>query len=369
MPVDKIDIQFFEKTDSLAPSSHEMTRGQLYESSKTWVCKKISTSISARYELLGQEFYRLIIPHQPETRIARDFFDDQYYILSEEIEGFSPLPLHQKAHFKNGYYSGLGQVLVVSIFLHEIDLNPGNLGINRQGKVLKIDGDWSFAFVLHPELFLDKPVHITYELIDHLPFLNGYFAYNWLDIISVGRVYPASNIVDTSLSDATDFKAEVNEAILKILCVPTWYLQQFIDRYVHRPTTALNDTLRSRQLDLKLSAMQRESFVRYLLSPLAREILTDFRYQLKQFTAHIRFPIMSASSYEIFDRDLDAQFDDLVALGRTKRDLSPTTVVAMDGMVSSPVNVNGFFYAAKSTVTPLKRNKTSGNLASMSASI
>ena len=73
MPIHEIDIQLSQEIDMdcLASGSHAMSKGKLMHSNKIWFCKAASNALRARYEVLAQEFYRLIISGQPETRIAK----------------------------------------------------------------------------------------------------------------------------------------------------------------------------------------------------------------------------------------------------------------------------------------------------------
>ncbi len=74
-------MAYFKKIGDMRPDSgtHTVVRGKLAYLDKTWVCKRVSSEIIARGEVLAQEFNRLIIPGQPETRLAKD--DDEHYFV------------------------------------------------------------------------------------------------------------------------------------------------------------------------------------------------------------------------------------------------------------------------------------------------
>ncbi len=122
-----------------------------------------------------------------------------------------------------GVYTGLGHILVASIFSHEIDLNTGNLLINRQNKIVKFDGDWSLAALMHPDVLRGKPANITSNLLSQLPYLPNYFAYNWLDIRRFGESHPSTLFTDDLLL-APHYRAEINQTILRILLLPESYI-------------------------------------------------------------------------------------------------------------------------------------------------
>ena len=102
-----------------ALAHHSVFRANLY--GKSWIVKPVENSpyslLEVERELLCQNFFRLIIPHQPDTRLClrKTYFKPEYYILSEEVQGFRPLPAQERASPVYGDYSGLGQALVVAL--------------------------------------------------------------------------------------------------------------------------------------------------------------------------------------------------------------------------------------------------------------
>jgi hypothetical protein len=203
--------------------SHDIIRGKLKGSDKVWIRKEISDPADARLELLAQEFFRLIIPHQPETRIAKDPTTGVFYILSEEVRGYKALPVNQGESFSDGTFTGLGQVLTTSMFLEETDLKNGNLGLNNKNQVIKIDGDCCFWQLYFPE----KLFTLNQEAIASLPYPKGYFVYNWLGFFSLGEKQKNSDIVKPELGQSAQFGAEVNQALLKIYLLPTEYISTY----------------------------------------------------------------------------------------------------------------------------------------------
>ena len=197
-----------------AQKTHTVSRGGLEGSTKQWINKEMREPAVARREFLAQEFFRVIIPHQPETRLLMNGATGTHHILSEEVKGYQDLPLNQAEKFENGTFTGLGQVLVVSLFLQEIDLKNGNLGLDHQNQVIKIGGDWCFAQFRESEI---KQYGITADTIKSLPYPKGFHTFNWLDYTFAGAKYASSDIVSPGLVNNPQFRAEVNQAMLKFV--------------------------------------------------------------------------------------------------------------------------------------------------------
>lgn len=98
MPFNEIDMQLFTPVAMLKPEScsHTISKGTLTFSNKAWFCKEVADPLLARYEVLSQEFYRLINPKQPQTFLGKDHSTHTYYILSEEVAGFKFIPTNKK---------------------------------------------------------------------------------------------------------------------------------------------------------------------------------------------------------------------------------------------------------------------------------
>lgn len=110
MPLKDIRTEFTPAVSahvsSSAAFSHNISRGTLNGSNKTWIKKEIRKPNLAKSEILAQEFFRLIIPHQVETRLFENTALGTHYILSEEVPGYKKLPRNEGANFSNGVYTG-----------------------------------------------------------------------------------------------------------------------------------------------------------------------------------------------------------------------------------------------------------------------
>ncbi|MCL9685450.1 hypothetical protein LOX96_15210, partial [Legionella sp. HCPI-6] len=294
--------------------SHTISKGMLPDSSKIWFNKQMGSESDARLEVLAQEFFRLLVPGQPETRLAWDPVLKTYHVLSEDVPGFRNLPEDQQQEFTKGTYYGLGQVSLIAAFLHEIDFKNGNVGINNHNQVVKLDGDWCFACLREPSEYGAKLSKITPELLASLPYPKGIYAYNWLDIRMTNINYPTSRLVDASLANAPHFRNEVNQAILKILLLPDSYLKNFVDAYMPNSTTAdqFIDYLQKRRDELKIAAKQDKSFQTYLTSQAAQEDVRNHLIHMKGFVANGSQPIIKPSPFSTLDMDYKSLIDELI---------------------------------------------------------
>ena len=197
--------------------SHKIMRGKLKGSNLEWSTEKKCRGYlaKAKAELLAQEFFRLIIPHQPKTLLMINSVTGVHYILSQEVEGYSELPENQAENFANGDFHRFRSILLTSMFLEETDLKNGNFGLNDKNQVIKIDGDNCFG-----QFFVPKKYFMTPEGIANLPYPKDFYAYHWLDIVNFKAKQPASSIISPDLGKSAQFRAEVNQAMLIICLLP-----------------------------------------------------------------------------------------------------------------------------------------------------
>lgn len=276
--------------------SHKVKRGRLRGSSKTWICKEMRSPLEAHIEVLAQEFFRLIIPHQNQTRHLHDPALKTHFILSEEVSGYRELPENQPDNFSNGTFQGLGQILFLSMFLQEIDFKNGNIGLDNQNRVIKIDGDWCFAEERCKEIEIEKrkafgkaltepcKFDITADNIASLPLPKGFYSYNWLDLVLQGTKHPKSNIINPfTLMHSEQFRAEVNQAILKICLLPNAFTALFVDNYIEAGGQKYIDLLKRRRSALIAAAYQLPSFATYLHSAQAEQDMQQLQNHLATF--------------------------------------------------------------------------------------
>jgi hypothetical protein len=271
-------------------TAHPIDQGSFPGSSKIWFRKQMENEKIARLEVLAQEFFRLLIPGQPETRLAWNEDNNIFYVLSESIPRVRSLPKNQAQKFTRGDYKGLGLIVVIAIFLQEIDLRNSNLCL-KDNKIVKIDGDWCFAALRDPASWAAKPREITPELIDALPYPIGISTYHWIGLVRKGLAQIDSEYINPDeLSNTPYFRAEINQAILKILLTPKEYLQPFIEMFVPEEVELFLNFMLERQQQLKKSALQNESFQEYLQTKQALVDAKQLLQQIKEFVVHCEKP-------------------------------------------------------------------------------
>lgn len=321
----------YVESDALA--SHTVLRGTLAGSSKSWINKEMTDPQIARIELLAQEFFRLIIPHQVETRLLVNEVWGTHHIISEEIAGYRLLPLNEAARFSDGTYTGLGQAVLVSMFLQEIDLKNGNIGLDNQGRVIKIDGDWCLAGRLGGK-YAAKNYGLTPNTIARLPYPTDFYTFNWLDLVVQSQAVAQSAIVNHDLSNAPQFRAEVNQAMLKIVLLPDSFIEGFVDSYMPAGGEAFVRLIRERRDELLNSAAQNESFIEYLSTDQAANDTKALILHMNAFQANGAQPIVAPLTQGATVAGVQARLD------RSDVFMQLAINVLLDKLLSHKVNSN-----------------------------
>ena len=326
MSATEIDIRYFNVIPEkvVGKFSHKVDKGTLTFSTKTWFRKESNSPSDARLECLALEFFRLIIPTQPQTYIAKHPSLTTYYTLSEEIPGYRELPFDEQINFNAGHYFGLGQIVLGAIFLQEIDFNTSNVGLNIHNQVVKIDGDWCFANIQEPGHYKNKTMEITPLLIESLPYPRNYYSYNWLDIKKKGVMHASHKIVDpVTLASQPHFRLEINQAMLKILLLPGCYLQKLVDAIM--PVSVEADIylkfLCERRDHLKIHALQNASFQAYLLSPATKEDTKQHLIHMKRFMINGLHNVVDAADHDELEHEYHSLHSELLALATASVDI------------------------------------------------
>ena len=209
----------------------------------SWIVKKHASIFDSKKYQMAQDFYRLAIESHPKTRIIQEEGDT--YILSERIDNFVELPRDSKNLFSNGVITGLGEVLLLGLFLCDMNLNERYIGLNRKREVIKLHGRNCFDAKGH---------HINLLDIETLPFLESLKADQWLD-------------VHEGLSNAPQFRLEVNRTILTLCLLTEEFIFCFFKAYapdILRTDPAILFVIQ-RQKELISAALRNRSFRDYLL--------------------------------------------------------------------------------------------------------
>lgn len=269
-------VQDFQRSASYR---HEVIKGHLNGSKTCWIRKEIKNPLIARIELLAQEFFRLLIPYQPRTLLAKNFNNGVYYILSEEVEQYRRLPKGYAECFENGTYLGLAKALVISVFLQEIDLKNGNIGLDKWNRVIKIDGDWCFGSITYRM----GSYPLTSGVITSLPYPKLFYVFNWIDWVSEGAYATQSHVVNLSLNRSFKFRKEINQSLLQIALLPDLFIERFVDCYLLAGGQRFIDLIRSRRDELTKSALEIPSFFDYLMTADAQKDAQLIFNQMKTF--------------------------------------------------------------------------------------
>jgi hypothetical protein len=258
----------------------------------------LSRSNEAILETLAQEFYRLILPQQPKTRrtISKTKTGTfEYHVLSKEIskldEKFFLFPNKTKLILDNSL-TGLAATQVLALLLNEVDFKAGNVGVDEDGQVIKIDGGLSFI-KLNPRfkyLYEGKNLDITQADLEALPNLANYEACNWLHHIQWNldekcAIKTEPTKLDKKINQNSHFKNELYQTILRIISLPDELILFFTQSYIANPDdiTKFSNFVIARKQQLSLAAEQMPAFNEYRQSNQAQVEIIDFIKYLRTF--------------------------------------------------------------------------------------
>lgn len=331
---EKEEVLYSHQVDKVKKAPRDDSNADIFEKYQwLWYMKKVDDPIIAETEVLAQEFFRLLIPWQPKTRLITG--EEGTFVISKHVEGFRPLlvkdtakspqekekapeskevvkenPLEIRSKFESGQYRGLGEIQVASLHLNEVDLKYGNVGLDKYNRVVKIDGDWCFAKSRYGDRY---KYNIAVNAIDYLPFVTpDYQAYNWLDLILKGirkNIYIKPATVNHELSHNPYYRSDVNFGSLKEFILPESYIKTFVGRIIKDPQRAAlrYDEIISRREALKNSALNSASFREYVQSELAQEQLNEYQTYLMEFQTTGKAKIYDATHND----QIQAAWDEL----------------------------------------------------------
>ncbi|MGC1854227.1 MAG: hypothetical protein WA659_02485 [Candidatus Aquirickettsiella sp.] len=293
-----------------------------------WYAKFLGKNRSeAILETLAQEFYRLLLFQQPKTRraISNTKNEVEYHVLSKEISKFNEqfflFPENSKLILDSSI-TGLAATQILALWLNEVDFKAGNVGINEDGQVIKIDGGLSFI-KLNPkfkDLYEGKNLNITQADLEALPNLVNYEACNWLwqiqwDLDKRCAIKKEPTELDKKINQSSYFKNELYQTILRIISLPNELLQFFTQAYItnHNDVTKFSNFIIDRKQQLALAAKQIPAFNEYCQSDQARKEILDFLNYLKTFKTMGKFFLFDEFS-EKYKINLDSLLTILEAI-------------------------------------------------------
>lgn len=278
--------------------SHKVYVLKKKKNQNNWYLKHLGENLTEAFiETIAQEFFRLILPYHPKTRIAIKEGTKNYYVLSKEILNFDAnffLAPENNKRIIDKDVTGLAAAQVLALLLNEIDFKPCNVGVADK-KVIKIDGGLCFARLNSNlnALFKGKNMDITQTDIEALPALIHYEPSNWLNLIKwnpkekqAQKNLPTAE--DRTINKMPNFKHELYKTILRVILLSDNLIRFFTQSYTpdgisHDYTNRISNTLIARKHQLAQAAYQIPAFNDYRLSHSADEETLAYLEQLKKF--------------------------------------------------------------------------------------
>lgn len=291
--------------------SHDMSIGTLSSiSDSRWYAKKMKDPQQATINLLASELYRLVCQHRQPKALITKTDENEWFYLSEDLgTSYRSAELFPSLNDK----LGLADVLLVALWLNEVDLKCDNLLIDyKTFYVAKIDPECSFY-----SLFSSEYRHeITPRMLECLPKPHCYPTYNWLRYLFQNnfqtKEFRGSGILPSG------FIKDKHATLLKLSLLPNVFIEALCKSVLFKSQQdAFCSFLIKRASDIKKSAMFDAAFLSYASSEEARSEARHFLDVLLTFEVQ---RVRIASTYESQIRDEYRQNQDLLA-----RASSPST--------------------------------------------
>ena len=267
-----------------------------------WLCKSFaSSSLSSQHatiEVISQELRRLL-DYGPKTRFSFHIADGKrsWAVLSKFVPGFISyqgyeINFYQQIFrgYNSGIISGLGSMLVLSLWLGEIDLKLANFGyfnIKNKKVVVHVDGDCSFASLQKFESH--KYNHdFNFEDINALPALKNYHPHNWLNSVrefNQVSIQGSERISLEKIRENNAFKTEVLKMVLFITLLPDRLIDRFVEHYrpSSRELSIIKTQLKQRRDIFYKDLDKIEGFSEFVLTGEAKMAKLDFQTKVNAF--------------------------------------------------------------------------------------
>ncbi len=282
-PLDWSKFQLSELLTANSEHAHDVFRGSLDVQSsspwygKKWYAKAMHNHQVACFNLLASEIYRLICSSfQPHSLIAKTD-DNEWFYLSEDLgEDYCS---SERLNLRNREL-GLASVLLVALWLHEVDLKCDNLLIHRETlAVAKIDPEFSFY-----SLFKTQHQHeITARMVRFLPVPHGYPVHNWLRYVVNNTEFKLRHL--SPLGDVPDvFISDKYRALLKMVLLPNIFIELLCKNILFKvQQDHFYEFLIKRISEIKRVAMSDSDFLAYASTKEAAQQADDFIQKLLSF--------------------------------------------------------------------------------------
>ncbi len=243
---------------------------------------------NADFEVRGQEFFRLMYPAQPKTRLIKHH--QELVVASKEVPGCRSFSAWGKAQLfddiKSGAVSGFGKIILLSLITQEADLKEANLMINNNRELIKLDGGCCFWNQQRPNH--SSRQYFSVKDYRELPFIQDFQPFNWLDLIEYNaKTEIVKRNKPTWLQDEMKqwgtIRSEIHEISLGFLIMPDEFLIDFDKAYPGCNGDIVAKRLIESRKTLKQAAMDDPEFIRYLLSEKATKDVERYIAQFEAF--------------------------------------------------------------------------------------
>lgn len=143
-------VKLFQSTGNTFAGNVAIVNKKNKGSESSWYAKSksIKKMNQAQLEVFSGELLRFLLgDQQPKSRYLVD--EDKIFVLSKSVNGFTNFNSQDALNkLEENHFKGLLPTLFVCMFMEEADLKADNMGIDENGRVVKIDNDAAFASIL-----------------------------------------------------------------------------------------------------------------------------------------------------------------------------------------------------------------------------
>lgn len=263
-------------------------------------------------EVSVQELIRSMHLENPKGKVGVDTAG--FFALSHEVEGFIPLrELLENQGEENvirrineNEYKDFGRIVVYAICTKEFDLHTRNIGINKNNRFVKIDGDWALARLrlkVDGDRLLSGKFNITTDVIASLPLLPlpqvvitgqhmnnafDYMVFNHFDQFKEGKLIQKDQQTFINKISSPAVRKDINIALLYFILYPTACLKKIAGHQCsdqRNADTVYLELIMNRLQILKAAAIDSEfnKFIRNLSDADFQQHVEGFAINLSQF--------------------------------------------------------------------------------------
>lgn len=240
---------------------------------------------NAEFEVRGQEFFRLMYPAQPKTRLIKH--RQELVVDSKEVPGCVSVAAWGKEKLfndiKSGAVSGFGKIILLSLITQETDLKEANLVINNKRELIKLDGGCCFWNQQRPKSTRE---YFSVKDYQQLPWIQDFQPHNWLDLIEYKKEKAKRNKpswLQEEMKQWRTIRGEIHEISLAFLIMPDEFLIDFDKAYPGYDKAMVAKRLIEARKTLKQATMDDPEFILYLLSEKAAKDVESYIAQFEAF--------------------------------------------------------------------------------------